>query len=340
MKGVEGKRKYLLILLIALVIGSVIGNFTEKTVRLQIEKVYGIVMGKPMVYDITQTDEKGIPFLIEGTIGKQRNPMTICNKALAYFDNYQKGDSSQRQLFINCADWLAGDTIHRDSFAVLKYNYNWAYYNMIAPWRSGLANGVSLQVFIRAHQLTKDEKYLSVAKQIVNSFYVEVDSGGVTYKSADEGWWFEEFADEGGNVSRVLNGHMFAMLGIHEYGNYAHDSTAKVLFNNGLIALRNNIAKYDNENGHSFYDQRGTLANLKYQKIHVDLLSQIHKISGDNTYKFYSDKWKEYDPSLTKRLISPPIKPIDVAVWLVNVGIVFIVVWIVFVTLFRRSSGS
>ncbi|HOX84119.1 MAG TPA: D-glucuronyl C5-epimerase family protein, partial [Chryseolinea sp.] len=282
--------------------------------------------------------EKGVPYIIESTIGKQRNPMTICNKALSYHEKFIQGDSSQKILFLNCADWLGGDLIKSDSFSVLKYDYNWPVNNMVAPWRSGLANGVSLHVFIKAHKITGDEKYLSTAKQILNSFYVEVKDGGVTYKSETDGWWFEEFADEGGFDSRVLNGHMFAAIGIHDYFLYTKDSAAKYLFDQGLLGLKNNLSKYDNVGGPSFYDRRGTITNIKYHAIHVDLLNQLFQISGDPLYKTYSEKWGAFKhPSLTKRLISPPVKRIDMAIWLFNFVFTLLIVFVMFYVISKKS---
>lgn len=336
-----GKKRYLIILIISFIGASVVGNFTEKTVRSWIEVLYEIVTGKPMVYDITQCDEKGIPYIIEATIGKQRNPMTICNKALSYHEKFVQGDTSQQILFLNCADWLTENLTRGNNFSVLKYDYNWPIYNMIAPWRSGLANGVSLQVLIKAHAITGDEKYLATAKQILSSFYVDVDKGGVTYKSEDKGWWFEEFADEGGYVSRVLNGHMFAVVGIYEYSIYANDSSARYLVDQGLIALKNNLSKYDNNEGPSYYDLRGTLSNVKYHAIHVNLLSRLFKISGDPILKFYGDKWGAYKhPSLTTRLITRPVKRIDMAIWLLDFAIANVIVFAFFYLFLRKTKAQ
>jgi heparosan-N-sulfate-glucuronate 5-epimerase len=316
-------KKVFIILVVSFIVASVVSNFTEKRVRAWIEVLYEWVMQKPMVYDISQTDEKGIPFLIEGKIGKQRNPMTICNKALSYYEKGMAGDTGQFNFFLNCADWLADSLHHEKEFSVLSYNYNWPIYNMVSPWRSGLANGVALQVFIKAHTFTKNKKYLDAGKKLLNSFYVEVNDGGVSYKTDTSGWWFEEYADEGGVVSRVLNGHMFALVGIHEYYEYTKDTSANYLFVQGIKSLKNDLAKYDQENGPSFYDSRGKLTNIKYHAIHVDLLDQLFAITGEPVFKFYADKWRLYKhPSLMVRLVSPPVKPIDIAIWLFNFGII------------------
>jgi|GEM_PF-5331125 len=92
------KRNYLAVLVISFVIASVAGNFTEKRVRVWVESLYEIVTGKPMVSDVTQTDEKGVPFVVERTIGKQRNPVTVANRALLYHDEYIRGDFLQTHL--------------------------------------------------------------------------------------------------------------------------------------------------------------------------------------------------------------------------------------------------
>lgn len=333
------KKKYLLIVIISFVIASVAGNITEKRVRLWIEAIYGLVLGVPMVYDISQCDEKGIPYLIEGTIGKKRNPMTVCNKALFYHDQFKLGDSTQLSLFLNCSDWLVDNATEQTNFSVLNYDYNWPVNNMVSPWRSGLANGVALQVLIKAHAITRNEKYLVAGKKLLNSFYVEVGAGGVTYKSENEGWWFEEYADEGGYVSRVLNGHQFAVLGLYDYFVYTNDSSAHFLYKQGLKALTINLSTYDRGNGNSFYDALGRPTNEKYHNVHIDLLGRLFEITGDTVYKSYRDKWKAYrQPSLMARLVSPPVKRIDMAIWGVNFAIVLVVVFALFFLFFGKKK--
>jgi hypothetical protein len=319
------KNVYIRIILLSFLSTCVIGNFTERKVRTGVEAVYQVVMRKPMVYSISQSDEKGVPYLIDGKVGKQRNPVIVCNKALSYYASFREGDSSKRILFLNCADWLTENSTSVRIFSVLPYNYPWSIYNMGSPWRSGLANGVSLHVFIKAHSITKDEKYLAMAKRILNSFYAEVSDGGVTYKLKDRGWWFEEFALETGYVSRVLNGHMFALLGIQDYFEYSHDPDAKYLFEQGNLALKNYLAFYDSNVGPSYYDLRARPTDRKYHAVHIDLLTKLFEITHEPLYKFYADKWSTYKhPSLTSRLVTWPIKRIDVVIWLVNFSIVSI----------------
>lgn len=132
---------------------------------------------------------------------------------------------------------------------------------------------------------------MKCAKKLLNSFFVEVKDGGVTYKTSQNGWWYEEYADNGGKDSRVLNGMMFAVLGIHEYYEYTNDSDAKYLFDQGILSLKMSISKYDN-NGHSYYD---ILKNPpeKYHKVHKQL-DMLYNITNEEIFKEYRDKWASY----------------------------------------------
>lgn len=80
-----------------------------------------------------------------------------------------------------------------------------------------MAQGVGVQVLLIAYNLTKDDKYMIVAESAMKSFNKEVKLDGVTYKDK-EGWCYEEYASPHWNKEpRVLNGFIFALLGINDY---------------------------------------------------------------------------------------------------------------------------
>jgi hypothetical protein len=47
-----------------------------------------------------------------------------------------------------------------------------------------MANGEVLTPLVKAHELTQDRLYLDTAKELLNSFFVKVADGGVTYKDS------------------------------------------------------------------------------------------------------------------------------------------------------------
>lgn len=79
-----------------------------------------------------------------------------------------------------------------------------------------MANGKALEALAKAANIIGDRKYLDSAKKLLNAFLVDVRNGGLTYKTANDGWWYEEVAAYSEQKEpRVLNGFMFALLNIY-----------------------------------------------------------------------------------------------------------------------------
>jgi len=226
-----------------------------------------------------EVDESGIPYVNYGVVGgkyvgTQRNPVTISQKIIGYYQNYKHTNDEISKIFlINNADWLVNNAQIRNDYAILYYNFPWSIYDLPSPWRSGMAQAQGIQALIHAHEITKDEKYLDTAQLLLNSFFIEVKDGGVTYKSENGGWWYEEYAHEDGKSSRVLNGMMFAVLGIYKYYNYTNESEAYFLYEQGIIELKKELPKYDVD-GYSYYDILGNYAGKKYHQVHINLTQE------------------------------------------------------------------
>jgi hypothetical protein len=236
-----------------------------------------------------EMDNAGIPIVhYGGSIGDRRNPVFVCMAALEY-----SKDTSKNQQLLNNADWLIANARLNGDFSLLEYDFPWHRYNLSSPpWRSAMAQGLALQVMARAHQITSNQRYLDAGKLLLNAFYVEVKDGGITYKS-DHGWWYEEYAHEKASVSRVLNGMMYAVLGLYEFYQYTKDPNAKMLFDRGIAELKANIASYDND-GYSYYDILGKEAGEKYHKVHVIFAKRLYEITKEEIFNTYYQKWKAW----------------------------------------------
>lgn len=93
-----------------------------------------------------------------------------------------------------------------------------------------MAQGEALRVMGLAYKETNDTKYLHTGKQLLHSFYVLEDDVGIAVKTKDNGWWYEEYADDGGKKPCVLNGMMYAILGVYDYYEVTQDPEAKFIF--------------------------------------------------------------------------------------------------------------
>lgn len=245
------------------------------------------------------TDRTGVPVVAYGYqngiyIGSQRNPLTTSLFAQGYYDHYHRnGSAIYKQLFLNNTNWLVNHTVNHGNYSVFEYNFPWPQYNLLPHWHSALAQAKGIEALIAANHLTGNKKYLDTAKQLLNSFYVNVDKGGVTHKMGPMGWWYESFAGPGGKQPRFLTDMISTVLGIHNYyTNYTNSKEAKYLFDQGVLALRTSLPLY-NTSGHnySYSDIFRHINSPANHELNIVLLNQLYDITKDQSFKRYHDLW-------------------------------------------------
>ncbi|CAN5807843.1 hypothetical protein BH23THE1_BH23THE1_26240 [soil metagenome] len=181
-----------------------------------------------------------------------------------------------------------------EKYLLLPYNFPWKIYDLEPPWYSAMAQGKALPILIYAYQLTGLDKYKDTADGILNSFFIDVTQGGITYKSNNSGWWYELYAGTGSKQPKVLNGMLFTLVALDEYYRATNDSKAKFLFDQGILSLENNLPLFD-ANGFSYYDLLQTPNKFEYHIIHIDLLNKLYNTTGESLFKFYADRWSKYN---------------------------------------------
>ena len=254
-------------------------------------------------FDGIFVDENGIPYVDYDAlssqyagIGKQRNPVTTIHYAMAFYNDYKNtGNEISKMFFINNVNWLVDNTIQMNGFSTFEYMFDWPVYNMHKPWRSAMANAGALTPLVLAHEMTGNVVYLNTAKQLLNSLFVEIKDGGLTYRDFKNSWWYEYGVANNNDwqVNRVLNGMLFALLDIYSYYMYTHDPDAKLLFDNGVNSVKENLYKYDAGDGKSYYDIYQRPAPSKYHEYHIETLDMLYKITGEKIFKEYSEKWSQ-----------------------------------------------
>ncbi len=195
---------------------------------------------------------------------------------------------------LNLAQSAEGKT---ESYLVLPYNFPWHIYDLDPPWYSAMAQGKALPLLYYAYQLTGSEKYRDTADGILNSFFVDVSQGGITYKTNNSGWWYELYAGIHSKQPKVLNGMLLTLIALDEYYKAANDSKAKFLFDQGIMSLEENLPMFDAGNGFSYYDIHKRQNKLEYHIIHINLLNQLYNITEIDAFKFYANKWSKYNKS-------------------------------------------
>lgn len=260
-----------------------------------------------MGWSYVSVDEKGIPTVhYRGDLGSRVNPVTVCQYAMGYWEEWVSlckdtpVDSDSRRRFLHCADWLLENVVENEG--MLVWHYDFPFYICRPPWISGMAQGHGMQVLIRAYALTRESKYKEAAAKALDVFFVDIAEGGVRVIEAEDesAWWYAEYASVD-RQPKVLNGMIFALLGVQEYYGVTGDERAKTIFDNGIRALLLHLSDYD-AGDWTWYDRDHEIPARHYHKIHVNQLRRLYEITQEEKFRQTAEKWSSYpDPRFFRK---------------------------------------
>jgi heparosan-N-sulfate-glucuronate 5-epimerase len=251
-------------------------------------------------------DPSGIPMLnYHGRIGLQHNPIAIAQWGLGNYNIHRQASNSSRQeKFLKAADWLC-NRLEPNSrgFAVWNHNFDWEYRTTLKPpWYSALAQGQGISLLVRAYRETRSANYLEVATRAFQSFLASTDEGGVSFTDNHGDLWFEEYIVS--PPTHILNGFIWAAWGVYDYFVATGDPAAHDLFTRAVATLRNNLRRYD-LGFWSLYEESGTrlpmLASPFYHRLHIVQLRVMHRLTGDEAFADWADRWEGYAKSRSRR---------------------------------------
>ncbi|HZR56199.1 MAG TPA: D-glucuronyl C5-epimerase family protein [Terriglobales bacterium] len=251
-------------------------------------------------------DKQGIPMLnYHGKIGLQYNPIAIAQWGLGNFNLFKRTqEPTYKTKFVAASDWLCDHLVQNSSgIWVWQHHFDWEYRSKLeAPWHSGLAQGQGISLLVRAHAETGDVRYREAADRAFQSFLKPITEGGITFTDERGDLWFEEYIVS--PPTHILNGFIWAAWAVYDYFLATGDELAQRFFRNSIETLRNNLHCYD-AGFWSLYEDSGTrlpmLASPFYHQLHIVQLHVLHRITGEDIFQQYADKWERYAKSPSKR---------------------------------------
>jgi len=241
-------------------------------------------------------DERGVPLVFYPHLQRWvYNPITIAQFGLAHLSRYaedQNEQSSTRARIM--ADWLAENLEDwKNGIGAWVYRFDLPFYGPAAPWISAMAQGQGISLLLRVHQLFPRLAYEEASRRAVQAFYYAKDEGGVARAFPDDSLAFEEYTTA--EPSLVLNGMLFALLGLHDYAEYFHEARAQECFDAGLAGVKANLWRYDTGywNHYDLHRSR-RLTSPQYIRIHVQLLRIFAGLKQDEYFTQTAQKWESY----------------------------------------------
>jgi len=172
-------------------------------------------------------------------------------------------------------------------------------YNNPGPWQSAFSQSRAISILLRGYQISNEAKYADMAEKALISFTKPVSEGGVT-SFTEKGPFYEEYT--AGTPTLVLNGLIFSFFGIMDFTRvFPENKLAKMLYEDGISTLVNILPDYDlgfwsryNHCRAEWYPKIDP-ATVGYQRLHISQLEVMYKFSGNKTFKYYMERFKEQD---------------------------------------------
>lgn len=216
------------------------------------------------------------------------NPCGIAEFALISWGNmilYPNDALKYEKMFFSQLKWLDDNKLLIDNKAVWYYNYP-----NHKSFFSGISQGMIISVLLRAWQHSNNKYYKDLALKAYNFLSTPIKNGGVLYQDEKYKWWYEEDI----KVLKILNGHIYSLLGNWDLYRVTGDKEVYNDFFKGIQDIKNNIKDFDL----GFYTKYDAFnpypANNSYHYTHITLFHILYGITNDSFFDCYMKKFDKY----------------------------------------------
>lgn len=232
-------------------------------------------------------DDAGIP-MVQYAGEWVYNPGTIVQYGLALWNDHLFGADSLDE-FRHVVAYLAGHYEERNGGAAYPYNYFLLGYNLQPGWVSSMTQGQMLSLLQRAYLLDADPSYLDLARKVERVLMMPVRAGGTAAQTPEGGVWLEGASTI--TPSLILNDHMFAVIGLYDYGQMTGEWGD---YQAALKSLGQSVGFYDDDHWLIYDRAYRVRVHPSYISIHVRLANHLAEITGDSFYGGLAAKWATY----------------------------------------------
>ena len=241
--------------------------------------------------DAMRLDGDGVPYQVSRTFAAY-NPAYVAWYGLQQLQAAEaRGDARGRERFATQVMWLRKHAVRRlDGAAVWPYGFDWREGETLlrAGWISGMAQGLAMSVLVRAHRLSPDPELLALASAAARVFNLTIEQGGVQ-SAGREGPLFEEYP--GDPPPRVLDGALFALLGLYDVAVETGDARLRELFERGMDGVQGELDEWNYRGKWSWYGRRVYLSPTHYHFINRALLLALARAGGRSAFADVATAW-------------------------------------------------
>jgi len=245
--------------------------------------------------------ENNVPLrIIDGVL--YDHPVLQAQTALKALNNINYEDLKDEAIKLAEAtlDRTYNYSVAVDDAIFFPFYFSWHNNKLQPPWYSAMAQGQLLQLACRTFNITEDINLLRLADNIFNSFLplknTKDNTISITHIDSEGYLWLEEHPYPEFNKF-VLNGHIFALLGIYEYWLISQSPLAEKIFNGALLTVQRYLPDFRNRGWSSNYNLWDFLLLRNYHQTHIMQLELLYSITGDSFFSRAADSFDDDFPN-------------------------------------------
>jgi hypothetical protein len=207
-------------------------------------------------------------------------PVTVLNYGLGLIDLFSDNNTDLSYKIKSVSNWLIENQTQNGFWSTPIKD---ATYNLSENWLSGMVQGLAISFFIRGTY----HKILSY-DEIKNSLDLALKTM-LSDKIVNHSVNGEIIEEYGGTKTNVLNGFIFAIYGLADYGKFTGDFS---FFHRFEKSLYNILPVYDYYSW-SYYDSKKLIASRFYHELHIEMLRSMYFFTRKEKYNEYYRKWEK-----------------------------------------------
>lgn len=232
--------------------------------------------------------------------GRVYFPMTIGQLGVVHHIRYKRFKNDEDlKILLAQADWF-GDNLNEHGCWQFTNDTSLGNGKVVkAPWCSGMGQGLAFSALVAAYRETGEQKYIDVAMQGLGPFDYDNPFTVVSYLE-DGSTMYEEVGTKEYPIS-ILNGFIFALVGLKDLADVTKDPYVTKLYKDGMATLEKNLHLYEVGNW-SLYslDDVSSLSNHwryvspKYQRLYTMQFQALADMTQEQVYKDAYLRHKSY----------------------------------------------
>jgi heparosan-N-sulfate-glucuronate 5-epimerase len=230
------------------------------------------------IYKIGSSNEKDANFNIAG----------ICEFAIINLEKYYKTqDKKALYYFEQNVSWLVKNANIIGNKAYWYYNYDMGPHK--GSWASCISQGMAISALVRAAVFYDDNNYIELAKKGAQPIITPIYEGGFKYCTDSFKNWYEESCEN----THILNGHIFALLGVYDLYRVTNNKMYLTEFTTAVNSIKENLDEFDLGFASTYDAKEKIIANNSYHIINTNLIAVLYDITKDNYFLNLHIRWNK-----------------------------------------------